>query len=104
MAVHDEKSASIRRGVNRIFLKCHAGIVAMKTGKKLVMVAGDINDFGALTALAQEFLNDVVVILGPVNGAPESPYIDQVSDKVEFLKFCVSEELEQRSGLAAPRS
>jgi hypothetical protein len=68
------------------------------------MVAGDINDFGALPTFAKEFLNHVVVILGPVNAAPERPYIDQVSDKVEFLKFCVSKELEQRSGLAAPRS
>lgn len=102
--MHDEKSASIRRGVNRIFLECHAGIVAMEARKELVMVARDVNDFGALPALTKEFLNHVVVILGPVNAAPKSPYIDQVSDKVELLKFCVSEEFEQRSGLAAPRS
>ncbi len=94
MAVHDEKSATIGGGVNRIFLKCHTGIVAMEARKELVVVAGNVDDLRALAAFAEQFLNDVVVILRPVNAASESPYIDQVTNKVEFLKLGVSEELE----------
>lgn len=68
------------------------------------MIAGDVDDLSALPAFAEEFLNNIIVILRPVNAASESPDIDQVSDKIEFLKIRVSEELEQCGGLAAPRS
>lgn len=94
MAVHDEKTTSVCGGVNGVFLKCHTGIVAMESGEELVVVAGNINDFSALPAFAEDFLNNIVVILRPVNAPSECPYIDQVSYKIEFLKIRVSEELE----------
>lgn len=76
----------------------------METGQKLVVVAGNINDFCSLAAFAEELLNDVVVLLRPVDAAPQRPDVNQIPDQVECVELRIAQELEQGGGLASPRA
>ena len=67
------------------------------------MIAGDINDVCAFARFAQEFLDDIVVLLRPIDSAPHLPDIDQVADDVERFEIVIAQEFQERSGLAAAR-
>ena len=67
MAVNDEIFFAVGGGVNDLMrhdyaAKTHSG----KLINKLVVVAGDVNDFGLLTAFAEQFLDEHVVIIAPI--------------------------------------
>ena len=51
-------------------------IAAAKVCHQLVMITGNINDPGTFPRLAQNLLNDVVMLLRPVNAAPKRPDIN----------------------------
>src|SRR6185437_9738125 len=76
------------------------GIVA----QPLVMVSRHVNDFRALARLAKHLLDDVVMRLRPVPGAPEPPAIDDVPDEVEILGLGMAEEIEQELRFAPARA
>ena len=73
-----------------------AGVVA----QKLVVIAGDVDDARALARLAQELLDDVVVLLRPVPAPLEPPAVDDVADEIEGLGVVAAEEIEEESRLA----
>jgi len=54
--------------------------------------------------LAQDFLDDVVVLLRPINSAAQSPDIDQIAHHIERLEVVLAEKIEQRYGIAAARA
>ena len=64
VAVNDEQAAAVRRMVNCIFLKGDARVGAEEPGKKLVVIADDIDDLGCLAAFGEEFVDDGVGLLG----------------------------------------
>ena len=99
--VDDEDFSAVRRGVDRVLADFDAGVVPVEGGEEFVVVADDVNDLGAFAALAEEFLDHIVVILGPVDSATKSPDIDQIADKVERLKFRIPEKINQGAGFAA---
>jgi len=101
MPVDDEDFSTVRRGVDRILSDFDAGVVTVEGGEEFIVVADDVNDLGAFAALAEEFLDHIVVILRPVDSATKSPDIDQITDKVERLKFGIPEKIDQGAGVAA---
>ena len=72
--------------------------------RRLVVVAGDVDDLRALARLAQHLLDDVVVRLVPVPAALQLPAVDDVADEVQVVGFGAAQEFEQRPRLAAGRA
>lgn len=104
MAVHDEQSTAVRRFVDGIFLERHARVVSVKGGEEFIVVADDVNDFSSLPAFAQEFLNDIVVFLRPVDAPAQGPNVDEIADKVEGVELHILEKFEEDAGLASARA
>ena len=65
------------------------------------MIAGDVDDAGALPRLAQELLDDVVMLLRPVPALLQPPAVDDVADEIDRLGVVVAQEVEEQPGLAA---
>ena len=104
VSVHDKQSAAVRRFVNGVFLKRHARIMPVEGGEEFVVVADNVDDFGSLPAFAQEFLNDIVVFLRPVDASTQGPDIDQVAHKLEGVEFHILQEIQQHAGFASTRA
>jgi hypothetical protein len=67
----------------------------------LIVVAGNVNDPGAVLCLAEYGANDVIVTLGPVEPVTHIPYVDDVSDEEKIVATAVAEKVEKESSLAA---
>ena len=102
--VHDEQAASIRRFVNGVFLKGHAGIVSVESGKEFIVIADDVNDLRPLPAFAQKFLDDIIMFLRPINTTTQGPYVDEISDEIEGVKLHIPQKCEQGACLASSGS
>lgn len=63
--------------------------VASKIAEIFVVVAGNIDDAGALTGFAQNFLDHIVVRLAPIPSAFHTPAIDDVADQIKVFAFGV---------------
>jgi hypothetical protein len=104
IAVQDQQPASVGGDVQRMILDDDATEVAWREiAEVFVVVAGDVDDAGALAGLAQELLDDVVVRLLPIPCPPEAPAVENVSHQVEEIGLCLPEEIEQEFGIASPR-
>src|SRR5436190_8926745 len=99
MAVNDEHALAIRQAMNGMFLHGDVAVGAVELGKQIVVIARDVNDPCAFARLAQNLLNDVVMLLRPINPAPQLPDVDQITDNVERLEFVFAQKIEQRAGV-----
>src|SRR5207237_7607095 len=72
--------------MNCVLLDFNVPIDSTKTGHQFVVVSRDVNYACALACFAQNFLDDVVVLLRPVNSAPQRPDVDQVAHDVQRRK------------------
>ncbi len=68
---------------------------------RFVVIAGDIDDLGALARLAQYFLHDVVMRLVPIPAPHELPAVDDIAHQVKVVGLGAAEKIEQPLGLAA---
>jgi len=100
-----QQPAAIRRLMHHLVEQQHAAELYLRVvAQPLVMVAGDVDDLGALARLAQHLLDDVVVALRPVPGATQPPTIDDVADEIEIVGLGVAQEIEQEFRLASART
>ena len=56
----------------------------------LVMIARDIDHAGAVPRLAEQFLDDIIMFLRPVEAFFQLPAIDDIANEIERLAPCVS--------------
>ena len=68
------------------------------------MVADDVDDFRSLPAFAQEFLNDIVVFLRPVDAPAQGPDVDEVANEVERVELHILEKIQKDAGFASARA
>jgi hypothetical protein len=68
--------------------------------QELVMIAGDIDETDALPDLAQELLDDVVVLLRPVPGCLKPPAVNDIADKVDGVGVDLPQKVEEHPTLA----
>src|SRR5665648_1129847 len=102
VAMHDEIAPAVRADVNRLALDGDAAeLRAAIIPHGLVVVAGNVNELGALAHFAQEFLQHVVMGLRPVDAAPDAPEVDDVTDQVDLWSVVEAQEVEKRFGLAS---
>src|ERR1043166_8489704 len=90
--------------MNCVLFDFNVPINSAKAGYQFVVVSQDVNYACALACLAQDFLDDVVVLLRPVNSAPQGPDVDQVTDDVQRTKIMLPQEVQQRRSIATARS
>src|SRR5262249_19155253 len=69
--------------------------------QELVVVAGQIDDAGALAPLAQQLLHHIVVRLRPVPARAQLPAVDDVAHQIDGVRVVPAQEIEQALGLAA---
>ncbi len=102
VAVQDQQAASIGGDMDGLVLDDDAPEAAEgEVAEILVVVAGDVDDTGPLAGLTQQFLDDVVVGLVPIPGAPEAPAVEDVADQIEEVGVRYLEEIEKQLGIAA---
>jgi hypothetical protein len=105
VAVRDPESSAVGGHMDAFGKHVDAAEVVLDIAPcELVVIAGDEYDASAFARFPQDFLNDVVMGLGPEPGAAELPAVDDVANKVEGLALGVAQEVEQRGGLAAWRA
>jgi len=63
--------------------------------RKLIMIARDIDDLRLLAALAQQFLDQRVVIIPPKPAEPQLPAVDQIAHDIEILAIHHLQEIQQ---------
>src|ERR1700687_868809 len=81
-----------------------AEMCAVIVPQELVVVAGHVDDLGALARLAQHFLNEVVVRLRPVPVGSQRPAIDDIADEIDGIGVMAAEKVQQSFGLRAAGS
>jgi hypothetical protein len=102
VAVDDQKAAAVGGLVHRLVLDLHAAEADRHVvAQGLVVVAGNVDDVGALARLAQDLLDHIVMALRPIPGFLQAPAVDDVADQIERLGLVVLQEIEQQLGLAA---
>jgi len=71
---------------------------------ELVVVAGDVDDFGLLAALAKQFLDQHVVFIAPEPAELQFPAINEIADKVKVFAIHDAQEFQQRVHLRVARA
>ena len=104
MAVGNEETATVDRGMESARLDMNVRVVTREIGDPLIMVPGDIDDLRALAALAEDFLDHIAVLLCPEDAALHGPDIDQVADDIEGVAFKRSQESKEGRRLTAARA
>ena len=69
-------------------------------GEKLVMISRNIDDACSLARLTKQFLNDVVMLLRPINATTQRPDIDQIANDIECVELILFQECEKSGGIA----
>jgi hypothetical protein len=104
VAVDNKDALSIRRSMNRMFLDRDVSESAVVIGEHLVVITRDINNAGAFARLAQNFLDDVVVLLWPVAPAAQLPDIDEIADDVKRFKLIIAQKIQERARVTPTRA
>jgi hypothetical protein len=86
--------------VHRVLLNCYTPILAEIAADMFIVVPWDVNYFSAFSTLAKEFLDDIIVFLGPIYTPLQRGNVDDVPNKVQRFKVVLSKEIQQRFGLA----
>ena len=105
IAMDDEEAAAVGSLVQRpVGHDDAAEMGALEIPQELVMVAGDVNDAGALARLPEQLLDHVIVRLRPVPGPPQPPAVDDVADQVDGVRVMVAKEVDQKLCLGRLRA
>ena len=103
VTVHDQDSTPVGRFMNHLLFDGDVAVGAVKFGHHFIVISRDVDDPGAFARFAQDFLNDVVVLLRPVDTAPQLPDVDQVADDIKSLAIIIAQEIKERARVRAAR-
>src|SRR5581483_8219149 len=103
VAVDDEEAAPVGGFMDRGFGDVDAAEMrAVIATQEFVVIAGNVDDAGALARFAQQFLYYVVMLLRPVPVGLQLPSIDDVAHQIDYVCVVIAEEIEEAFGLASP--
>lgn len=96
MAVDDEIFFPVGRRVDDLMRHHHAAKThSGELVHKLVVVAGDVDDFRLLAALAEQFLDERVVIVAPEPAELQFPAVNEIADEVEVFAVHDAQKIQQ---------
>ena len=105
IAVNDEIFPAVDADMNGVFHHIDAAEMgAVIVAQEFVVIAGNVDDLGALARLAQHFLHEVVVRLRPVPAGLQRPAVDDIADEVDGIGIVAAQEVQQSVGLRAAGS
>ena len=105
IAVNDEIAPAVDAGMDGVLHDIDAAEMrAVIVAQELVVIAGDVDDLGALARLAQHLLHEVVVRLRPVPVGLQRPAVDDIADEIDGIGIMAAEEIQQSVGLRAAGS
>ncbi len=104
VAVDDENASAVRRFVNGVFLDRDVAVGAAERGHELIVITRDVNDRHAFARFAQDFLDDVVMLLRPVATTTQRPDVDQIADDIKFVAIVIAQKLQERICVARARA
>ena len=99
-----EHPAAIGQAMNGMLLHRDVAIGAVKFGEQIIVIARDIDGPRAFARFPENLLNDIVMLLRPVNPAAQLPDVDQVAHHIKSLKFVLAQKIEQRARVRATRA
>ena len=105
VAMDEQKAPAVRRFMNQLIdhfdiAENDAAILA----QHLVVVAGNEHHPVAMPGPAQQFLDDGVLGLRPVDAPAHRPEIDDVADQIGLFSRMFAQEIEESVRLARPRA
>ena len=68
---------------------------AVIVAQELVVIAGDVDDLGALAGLAQQLLHEIIVRLRPVPVGLQRPAVDDIANQIDRVGVVVAQEIQQ---------
>jgi hypothetical protein len=105
VAVHDQIAAAVGTFVDRRFHHLDAAEMrAVIIAQELIVVAGQIDETGALAGLAQKLLYHVIMRLRPIPALAQLPTVDNVADQINRVRIMITQEVEKPFSLAAARA
>src|SRR5215831_9493025 len=100
----NQDSFAGRSYVNRMLLDLDIPVRSTEARYQFVVISRDVDYTCALAGFAQNFLDHVIVLLWPVNRAPQRPDINQIAHDVERVEVGLAQKVQQRGGVAAARA
>ena len=100
----DEKAAAVGGLMNRVAAQLDAGDLKAQrqpVAEQLVVIAGDVGDFGAVAREAQDQAQHFVVGFVPVPGFAQAPAVDDVAHEIEMVAGRVTQKVDQEIDPAA---
>ncbi len=105
IAVDDQILPAVDADMDGVFHHVDAAEMgAVIVAQEFVVIAGNVDDLGALAGLAQYFLHEVVVRLRPVPAGLQRPAIDDIADEIDGIGIMAAEKVQQSVGLRAAGS
>ena len=87
--------------MNCVVPDAHAGKRAADPPTQgFVVIAGQIDYFGAVRRSPQQPVQDLVVLVRPEPALSQAPAVDDVTDQVQILRVHVVQKIEEAIGLA----
>src|SRR5207237_10534922 len=83
MSVDNENATAISSPMNGMLLNSDVAIGAVNRADHLIVITRDVDDSCAFARFAQNFLDDVVVLLRPVTTAAHWPDVDLIGYYIE---------------------
>ena len=97
VAVHDEIALAVGRDVHRVAHDLDAAERQPdELARELVVIARHEDHARAVPDLAQQLLDDVVVLLRPVPARAQAPAVDDVADEKDRVGVVVTQEVEDQ--------
>src|SRR5215208_560094 len=90
--------------MNGVLLDVDVSISTKKANHQFVVISRDINDTGTLAGLTQDFLDDIVMLLRPINSAAHRPDIDEITHNVKRIEIILAKKVEQCCGVTTARA
>ncbi len=95
MSVGHEQLPPIDRRVKGTRLNVDIGIITGEIGDPFIMIARNVDNLGSFAPFAEDFLDHVAVLLGPVDPSLHRPDVDQVTDDIKRVALKCSEKSQQ---------
>jgi len=105
MPVNDQETPAVRRRVHHALdTPDRAETHAHELFQELIVIAKDERDARFLAVLAQQFLDEHIVILRPIPLAPQLPAVDKIADDVKMLAVRIPQKFQQFANLGVFRA